>query len=477
MNENCLSPPWKLLIPRRGRHFSTQLPEQALGKKLDQRADLFSFGRVLYQMVSGRPPFRASSTLAVLKRLTEETPRPIREIISETPQWLCDIITKLHAKNPDERFQSAQEVADVLANGATQLTTHSGVKDFSLIPRTKTQPASWWKWAAVMAILFSLMAVWLLTPVTKAGLNTAVDQHPAHSLTTEPNNSGKSGPEVVPTQVKNGDVAVVDGWTQLFNGKDLAGWKTHPNQPGEWIVKDGVLVGSTFPSYLFSERGSFENFHLRIEAKINGGGDSGIFVRSPFAMRPGRLPGSLRPAGGYEVELHRSPIHATPPGSVWNAESASAAPQLLWKTSDNTLIRDDEWFVLEIIAYGNHFITNVNGTLTADCADPVSKFHSGHFPLQVLNAQTIVQFRKIEIRELPTSSTPTTFKNSIGMEFVIVPRGKSWLGGENGKLGDKEVEIPADFYLVSTRSRRMSGLRSWVRIPVISLATARARTW
>jgi formylglycine-generating enzyme required for sulfatase activity len=48
---------------------------------------------------------------------------------------------------------------------------------------------------------------------------------------------------------------------------------------------------------------------------------------------------------------------------------------------------------------------------------------------------------------LPTSSLPPTFKNSIGMEFVIVPKGKSWLGGGKDKLGDKEVEIPADFYL------------------------------
>ena len=89
-------------------------PEQALGHKLDQRADLFSFGSVLYQMISGRPPFRAASALAVLKRVVDETPRPIREIIPETPQWLCDIITKLHAKNPDERYQSAREVADLL---------------------------------------------------------------------------------------------------------------------------------------------------------------------------------------------------------------------------------------------------------------------------------------------------------------------------------------------------------------------------
>jgi len=84
-------------------------PEQAQGQPLDQRADLFSVGSVLYQMVSGRPPFRANSVVAVLKRVAEETPRPIREIIPETPQWLCDIIAKLHAKNPDDRYQSARE--------------------------------------------------------------------------------------------------------------------------------------------------------------------------------------------------------------------------------------------------------------------------------------------------------------------------------------------------------------------------------
>ena len=74
-------------------------PEQAHGKKLDQRADLFSFGSVLYQMLSGRPPFRAPTTIAVLKRVAEETPRPIEEIIPEVPDWMCEIGRHLHAKN------------------------------------------------------------------------------------------------------------------------------------------------------------------------------------------------------------------------------------------------------------------------------------------------------------------------------------------------------------------------------------------
>jgi serine/threonine protein kinase/formylglycine-generating enzyme required for sulfatase activity/tetratricopeptide (TPR) repeat protein len=89
-------------------------PEQAQGVSVDHRSDLFSLGSVLYAMCTGRPPFRATGSMAVLKRVCEDTPRPIREINPEIPDWLCDIIAKLHAKNPAERFQSATEVAELL---------------------------------------------------------------------------------------------------------------------------------------------------------------------------------------------------------------------------------------------------------------------------------------------------------------------------------------------------------------------------
>jgi serine/threonine protein kinase len=100
-------------------------PEQASAGPLDQRADLFSLGSVLYAMCTGRPPFRAPTTLAVLRRVAEDTPRPIREIIPEVPPWLCDLITRLHAKKPEDRFASAREVADLL-------TRHLAISDCRL---------------------------------------------------------------------------------------------------------------------------------------------------------------------------------------------------------------------------------------------------------------------------------------------------------------------------------------------------------
>jgi hypothetical protein len=89
-------------------------PEQTIGDSIDHRTDLFSLGSVLYTMCSGRPPFRATTSMATIMRVANDPPRPIRDIIPEVPQYMCDIVAKLHAKDPDERFQSAKEVADLL---------------------------------------------------------------------------------------------------------------------------------------------------------------------------------------------------------------------------------------------------------------------------------------------------------------------------------------------------------------------------
>ncbi len=90
-------------------------PEQAKGEHLDARSDLFSLGSVLYTMCTGRPAFRADSTVAVLRRLCDDTPRPISEINRAIPQVLIAVIDRLLAKQPAERFQSAAEVSELLS--------------------------------------------------------------------------------------------------------------------------------------------------------------------------------------------------------------------------------------------------------------------------------------------------------------------------------------------------------------------------
>jgi hypothetical protein len=102
------------------------------------------------------------------------------------------------------------------------------------------------------------------------------------------------------------------GWVQLFDGKDLIGWKIHgqPNprdivriypkiEGGKpvayegqlkksdkvvplWRVEDGILIGSGPSTHLFSDRGDYENFYFRVEVMINDHGNSGQYFRTKF---------------------------------------------------------------------------------------------------------------------------------------------------------------------------------------------------
>ncbi len=109
-------------------------PEQAQAHPVDHRADLFSLGSVLYAMCTGRAPFGAGSAIAVLKHVCEDSPRPIRELNPNVPEWLGAIIGKLHAKNPNRRFQSAAEVADLLGRHLAHIERPH---DVPLPPRVK----------------------------------------------------------------------------------------------------------------------------------------------------------------------------------------------------------------------------------------------------------------------------------------------------------------------------------------------------
>jgi len=171
------------------------------------------------------------------------------------------------------------------------------------------------------------------------------------------------------------------GWVQLFNGKDLTGWKTHPDDKAKWEVKDGILIGSGPVGHLFSERGDYENFHYRIEAQINEGGNSGQYFRTEF--------GKSFPKG-YEAQInstHRDPQRT---GSLYG----------IVKIMDQ-LHKPNEWFTQEVIAMGNHIIIKVNDKTVVDFKDPQNRYTKGHFALQQHDPGTVVKFRKIEVKELP----------------------------------------------------------------------------
>jgi serine/threonine-protein kinase len=141
-------------------------PEQARGERVDHRTDLFSLGSVLYTLCTGRPPFRASSTVAVLKRVCEDTPRPIRDINPEIPEELVAVIDRLHAKDPARRFQSAAEVSELLGRHLARLQQPSLVPEATLpaqtapsVPRAARGRRKKWVRLAALGLLSVVMVM------------------------------------------------------------------------------------------------------------------------------------------------------------------------------------------------------------------------------------------------------------------------------------------------------------------------------
>jgi formylglycine-generating enzyme required for sulfatase activity len=145
-------------------------PEQADGKAVDSRSDLFSLGSVLYALCTGHAPFRATTLVAVIKRVIEDTPRPIREINPDIPDRLEAIIAKLHAKNPDDRFQTAKEVADLLENRLAHVQQAGLAPETAPAPRPEIVPDRQKRVHSLLFTVLLMMGPIFLIPIVMAAM-------------------------------------------------------------------------------------------------------------------------------------------------------------------------------------------------------------------------------------------------------------------------------------------------------------------
>jgi hypothetical protein len=196
-------------------------------------------------------------------------------------------------------------------------------------------------------------------------------------------------------------------WMQLFNGKDLTGWKANVS-PEAYSVVDGILVvHDTSPdirSHLFyvgdgkQEFVRFRNFELKIVSKGGLHSNSGIFFHTDFSERDA----NRHLAKGYEVQLNNTETDKRKTGSLYQIVDLDKSP-----------VDDTQWFEMHIIVNGKRIAVNIDGKKVIDYTEPERperpdsrKFRvldpkGGAIAIQAHDANSTWYFKEVKIKRLP----------------------------------------------------------------------------
>lgn len=330
-------------------------PEQAWGRSVDHRGDLFSLGAVLYAMCVGHSPFRARSTMAVLKRVCEEQPRPIPAINPEIPDWLCEIIARLLSKSPEDRFQTAEEVG-VLLGGylahvqqpticpeptgwrkdvttvTTSVAAESAIPVATLVspppikapPRREPAKSSFWKWVVALLLLLPLMLFGMLVVLWLSYRAAAVESQRQMASAEQARLMAAEAAAINRQRAINAERGVRqnephDG-IQSFDAAAQAALR------GRWVVLSAEGPTPTM---------------LRAIAPSNASG-----MIAPGMMMPGMTGGGLGTAGGM-------------PGGASTTEAETRAPQLIEFTDQDVKVVTSRELAFRLDVLGTtHFVAH-----------------------------------------------------------------------------------------------------------------------
>ncbi|HUO84101.1 MAG TPA: protein kinase, partial [Thermoanaerobaculia bacterium] len=131
-------------------------PEQAQGKPVDHRADIFSLGCILYEASTGQGPFRGSSSVDTLHKIIYSDPDPLRTHLPAAPAELQRILRKTLAKDPEERYQSARDLAIDLRDLLREMDSNP---DVSAMPAPVRRSRRGWLAATAVAAILVVVAV------------------------------------------------------------------------------------------------------------------------------------------------------------------------------------------------------------------------------------------------------------------------------------------------------------------------------
>ncbi len=214
-------------------------PEQAEDNPVDGRSDIYSLGAVLYHMVCGQAPFTGTTPLVLAKKHVEEPARHPRELRPNCPDWLATIILRALAKEPFDRFGTAQEMAAALQDEPVTPITETidvpgsgvGIRPPQPEPTHSRAGPNWAVLAvlsAIVGVLALIVVIWTLghppAPRTTSRPPAPSDGGPSPPAPREPIGAGR--PAKVPAQSPSLTESEVrsflfDEWLQAQNNRDF----------------------------------------------------------------------------------------------------------------------------------------------------------------------------------------------------------------------------------------------------------------
>ncbi len=236
--------------------------EQARGdhKEVGPRSDLYSLGVILYELLTGRPPF-AGTAGAVIGQVLHVEPTPPSRVEAGIDARLEAICARAMAKDPDRRHASMRALAEELdgylhAVGVAQ--TEAGPYQ-QLMTACTAAPPSRRRWYLAGGILV-LVLIGVLALVYPPG---NADAPPA------------AAPAATGT--------LHEGWTPLFNGRDLTGWRATLGKLEQWQADDGELIGDAAGGQVSLVNDcALRDFEIRLEYRFaDVGANGGLILHAP----------------------------------------------------------------------------------------------------------------------------------------------------------------------------------------------------